>query len=94
MSWVSVRGFALFASTLPAQRSGRADLTLVKVSQCKARKVARLESNAARDSMKARDIMTRDVVTVSPDTPVRDIAALMVEKPRAESDKPRSIKIG
>jgi CBS-domain-containing membrane protein len=30
--------------------------------------------------MKARDIMTRDVVTVSPDTPVRDIAALMAEK--------------
>ena len=30
--------------------------------------------------MKARDIMTRNVVTVSPDTQVRDIAALMVEK--------------
>jgi CBS domain-containing protein len=30
--------------------------------------------------MKARDIMTRNVVTVSPDTPVRDIAALMAEK--------------
>ena len=30
--------------------------------------------------MKARDIMTRDVITVSPDTPVRDIAALMAEK--------------
>ena len=44
--------------------------------------------------MKARDIMTRDVVTVSSDTPVRDFPALMVEKPRAESDKPRSIKIG
>ena len=38
--------------------------------------------------------MTRGVVTVSPDTPVRDIAVLMVEKPRAESDRPRSIKIG
>ena len=36
--------------------------------------------------MKARDIMTRGAVTVSPDTPVRDIAARMVEKPRAESD--------
>ena len=30
--------------------------------------------------MKTRDIMTRDVVTVSSDTPVRDIAALMVAK--------------
>ena len=30
--------------------------------------------------MKARDIMTRDVVTVSSDTPVRDTAALMVAK--------------
>jgi CBS-domain-containing membrane protein len=30
--------------------------------------------------MKAQDIMTRDVSTVSPDTSVRDIAALMVEK--------------
>ena len=30
--------------------------------------------------MKAQDIMTRDVTTVSPDTSVRDIAALMVEK--------------
>ena len=30
--------------------------------------------------MKARDIMTRNVVTVTPDTPVRDIAALMAEK--------------
>lgn len=30
--------------------------------------------------MKAQDIMTRDVATVSPDTPVRDIAALMMEK--------------
>ena len=30
--------------------------------------------------MQARDIMTRDVTTVSPDTSVRDIAALMVEK--------------
>jgi CBS domain-containing protein len=30
--------------------------------------------------MKAQDIMTREVTTVSPDTSVRDIAALMVEK--------------
>jgi CBS domain-containing protein len=30
--------------------------------------------------MKAQDIMTRDVVTVGPETPVRDIAALMREK--------------
>lgn len=30
--------------------------------------------------MKARDIMTTKVVTVSPDTPVRDVAALMLEK--------------
>ena len=30
--------------------------------------------------MKARDIMTTKVVTVSPDTPVRDVAALMIEK--------------
>jgi CBS-domain-containing membrane protein len=30
--------------------------------------------------MKAQDIMTRDVITVRPDTSVRDIAALMVEK--------------
>lgn len=30
--------------------------------------------------MKAQDIMTRDVTTVSPNTSVRDIAALMVEK--------------
>jgi CBS domain-containing protein len=30
--------------------------------------------------MRARDIMTRDVVMVSPDTPVRDIAALMADK--------------
>jgi CBS domain-containing protein len=30
--------------------------------------------------MRALDIMTRDVTTVSPDTSVRDIAALMVEK--------------
>jgi CBS domain-containing protein len=30
--------------------------------------------------MKAQDIMTRDVATVSPDAPVRDIAALMMEK--------------
>jgi CBS domain-containing protein len=30
--------------------------------------------------MKALDIMTRDVTTVSPDTSVRDIAALMMEK--------------
>jgi CBS domain-containing protein len=30
--------------------------------------------------MQAQDIMTRDVTTVSPDTSVRDIAALMVEK--------------
>ena len=30
--------------------------------------------------MKAQDIMTRDVTTVRPDTSVRDIAALMVEK--------------
>jgi CBS-domain-containing membrane protein len=31
-------------------------------------------------TMKARDIMTREVITVRPETPVRDIAALMVEK--------------
>ena len=30
--------------------------------------------------MKAQDIMTRDVTTVKPDTSVRDIAAIMVEK--------------
>jgi CBS domain-containing protein len=30
--------------------------------------------------MKAQEIMTRDVITVRPDTSVRDIAALMVEK--------------
>ena len=30
--------------------------------------------------MKARDIMTRDVTTVSPDTSVRDVVALMMEK--------------
>src|SRR5215467_4389707 len=30
--------------------------------------------------MKARDIMVRDVITVHPDTLVRDIASLMVEK--------------
>lgn len=30
--------------------------------------------------MKARDIMSTKVVTVTPDTPVRDIAALMLEK--------------
>ena len=30
--------------------------------------------------MKARDIMVRDVITVHPDTLVRDIACLMVEK--------------
>ena len=30
--------------------------------------------------MKARDIMTQEVITVRPDTSVRDIAALMVEK--------------
>ncbi len=30
--------------------------------------------------MKAQDIMTQDVITVRPDTSVRDIAALMVEK--------------
>jgi CBS domain-containing protein len=30
--------------------------------------------------MKARDLMSTKVVTVSPDTPVREIAALMVEK--------------
>ena len=30
--------------------------------------------------MKARDLMSTKVVTVDPDTPVRDIAALMVEK--------------
>jgi CBS domain-containing protein len=30
--------------------------------------------------MKAQDIMTRDVATVSPDTSVRDIAALMMKK--------------
>jgi predicted transcriptional regulator len=30
--------------------------------------------------MKARDIMTRDVIMVSPHTSVRDIAAIMVEK--------------
>jgi CBS-domain-containing membrane protein len=30
--------------------------------------------------MKAQDIMTRGVITVRPDTSVRDIAALMVEK--------------
>ena len=30
--------------------------------------------------MKARDIMTRDVATVRPETSVRDIAALMMEK--------------
>jgi len=30
--------------------------------------------------MKAQDIMTRDVVTAGPDTPVRDIAAVMLEK--------------
>jgi CBS domain-containing protein len=30
--------------------------------------------------MKAQDIMTRDVATVGPDTSVRDIAALMMEK--------------
>jgi CBS domain-containing protein len=30
--------------------------------------------------MKARDIMTRDVITVRPNTSVRDIASLMVEK--------------
>lgn len=30
--------------------------------------------------MKASDVMTRDVVTVGPDTPVRDIAALMTAK--------------
>jgi CBS domain-containing protein len=30
--------------------------------------------------MKAQDIMTRDVTTVSPDTSVRDIAGLMMEK--------------
>jgi CBS-domain-containing membrane protein len=31
-------------------------------------------------SMKAREIMTREVITVRPQTSVRDIAALMVEK--------------
>lgn len=30
--------------------------------------------------MKAQDIMTRDVITVSPDKSIKDIAALMVEK--------------
>lgn len=30
--------------------------------------------------MKAHDIMTRDVMTVKPETPVHDVAALMVEK--------------
>jgi CBS-domain-containing membrane protein len=30
--------------------------------------------------MKAQDIMTRDVATVRPETSVRDIAALMMEK--------------
>jgi CBS domain-containing protein len=30
--------------------------------------------------MKAQDIMTRDVATVTPDAPVRDLAALMMEK--------------
>lgn len=30
--------------------------------------------------MKARDIMTTKIVTVSPDTQVRDVAALMIEK--------------
>jgi CBS domain-containing protein len=33
-----------------------------------------------RSPMKAQDIMTRDVTTVRPDTSVRDIAGLMVEK--------------
>jgi CBS domain-containing protein len=30
--------------------------------------------------MKAQEIMTRDVITVRPETSVRDIAALMVEQ--------------
>ena len=30
--------------------------------------------------MKARDIMTKDIMTVSPDTPVHDVAHLMVER--------------
>jgi CBS-domain-containing membrane protein len=33
-----------------------------------------------RPTMKALDIMTKDVVSVRPETPVRDIAALMTEK--------------
>src|SRR5436309_2390353 len=38
------------------------------------------ESKSARLAMKAQEIMTRDVITVRPETSVRDIAALMVEK--------------
>jgi CBS domain-containing protein len=75
-----MQGSALSAAMLPAQRRRRADLTFVKVCQCKARKIARLKSKVARNSMKARDIMTSDVVTVGPETSVRDIAALMAEK--------------
>ena len=39
-----------------------------------------VESEVKEIAMKAQDIMTRDVTTVSPNTSVRDIAALMVEK--------------
>ena len=39
-----------------------------------------LGSKTERSPMKAQDIMTRDVITVRPDTSVRDIAAIMVEK--------------
>jgi CBS-domain-containing membrane protein len=33
-----------------------------------------------RSSIKAQDIMTSDVATVTPDTSIRDIASLMMEK--------------
>jgi CBS domain-containing protein len=55
-------------------------LMYVNDNQARAEKLAPFHAKSTRISMKARDIMTRDVVTASPDTSVRDIAALMAEK--------------
>jgi enoyl-CoA hydratase/carnithine racemase len=38
-----------------------------------------LKGTPGRNKMTARDVMTRDVISVTPDTPVRKIASLFVK---------------
>jgi CBS domain-containing protein len=64
------------ASTGIIERSS----ALMRVKASQARVVKNTEATPRRADVKARDVMTRDVIIVRPDTSVRDIATLMVEK--------------